>query len=90
MQLSWAWAFDFSAMAALREGGTDPGGGAVQRRGQSWIHFVFCAKQESGVGSNSGVSSLFPGSSYNSLPNLSPSTLVTLPIPRTLLQAQPG
>lgn len=48
--------------AALRVGGVDPDGGAGQLRGQSWIHFVFCAKQKSGVRSNSGVSSLFPGS----------------------------
>lgn len=58
-------------------GGVDPGGGAGRMRGQSWIHIAFCAKQKSGVRSNNGVFSLFPGSFQNSLPNLSPSTLPT-------------
>lgn len=52
-----------SAVATVRVGGVDPAEGAGQLRGQSWIHFAFCAKQKSGARSNSGVSSLFPGSS---------------------------
>lgn len=68
---------EFRHPAALRWAGLTRMEGRDKRGGQSWNHIAFCANQKSGVRSNNGVFSLFPGSFQNSLPNLSPSTLPT-------------
>ncbi|KAJ0064402.1 hypothetical protein NL108_006421 [Boleophthalmus pectinirostris] len=63
------------------------GGGGCGVRVDRVLSFVLILEQEeSGVRAISGVSSLFPGSSLNSLPNLSPSTLTPYPPPERSLR----